>query len=207
MRYEIALDYANEIVDLLRPFCDRIEIAGGVRRHKEVPHDIEIVCAPRIEKRIIAVGLIGEEKIVDENRFDICIKDAVEAGIFELGDLDKAGKKAPFGPRYYRLKYKGEKVDIFTVMAPAQWGIIFLIRTGNADFSHWFVQSGWNEGIKVEDGRIVRSGNVIPTPEEADAFKALGLEWIDPVNRNIEMVKELEAIRGIKTKRTVIKLA
>ena len=194
MNYELALKNATEIVELLSPFCNRIEIAGGVRRHKENPHDIEIVCIPRVTKTTVQVGLVGDQQFVDENRLDQCIKDCLGSGIFELGDLDKAGKKAPSGPRYYRLKYNGQKVDIFTVLPPAQWGVIFLIRTGNSDFSHWFVQAGWKDGKRVIDGQIVQNGKALSTPEEKDAFEAMGLQWVDPIQRNLEKTKELSSV-------------
>lgn len=191
MNYELALKYANEIVELLGPFCHRIEIAGGVRRHKENPHDIELVCIPRFVRKSVEVGLTKEQKSVEENRLDECIKDCIASGIFELGDLDKAGKKAPSGPRYYRLKYGGQKLDIFTVLPPAQWGVIFLIRTGNSDFSHWFVQAGWKDGKRVVDGQILQNGKVLSTLEEKDAFEMMGLPWVDPTERNLEKTKEL----------------
>ena len=87
MKYETAVAYANEITDLLRPFCTRIEIAGGVRRHKESPHDIEIVCIPRIENKVINESLTGGKTTVDDNRLDDCIKGAVDSGIFQHGEI------------------------------------------------------------------------------------------------------------------------
>ncbi len=194
MNYELAIRYATEIIELLSPFCNRIEIAGGIRRRKQIPHDIEIVCIPRVTKTTVQVGLVGEQQFVDENRLDRCIKDCLGSGIFESGDLDKAGKKAPSGPRYYRLKYNGQKVDIFTVLPPAHWGVIFLIRTGNSDFSHWFVQAGWKDGKRVIDGQIVQNGKALSTPEEEDAFEAMGLPWVDPIERNLEKTKELSSL-------------
>jgi DNA polymerase/3'-5' exonuclease PolX len=191
MNYDLALKYANEIIELLTPFCERIEIAGGVRRHKENPHDIEIVCIPRSSKRAVQVGLVGDQKFIDENKLDQCIKDGLASDIFELGDPDKAGKRAPLGPRYYRLKYNDHKVDVFAVLPPAQWGVIFLIRTGNSDFSHWFVQAGWKDGKRVVDGQIIQNGKAFYTPEEKDAFEVMGLPWVDPIERNIEKTKEL----------------
>ena len=135
--------------------------------------------------------LTSEQKIVQVNYFDEFIKDCVDNKIIQNGEPDKAGKKAPFGPKYYRLKYKNYKLDIFSVMPPAQWGVIYTIRTGSADFSHWLVQSGWNRGIKVEDGQIVEKGKLMVTPEEEDVFRALGLPWVEPKDRTLEKTKEL----------------
>ena len=38
---------AGQVVDLLRPHCHRIEIAGSIRRRKPEPSDIEIVVLPK----------------------------------------------------------------------------------------------------------------------------------------------------------------
>ena len=189
--YQLALGYANELVELLKPFCERIEIAGGIRRHKENPHDIELVCIPIVENVVAQSTLTSDKKEVQVNYFDSFIKDCIDSKIIQPGDPDKAGKKAPSGPRYYRLKYKNYKLDIFTVMPPAQWGVIYLIRTGSADFSHWLVWSGWNKGIKVVDGQVVESENPLSTPEEGDVFRAFGLPWVEPKDRTLEKTKEL----------------
>jgi DNA polymerase/3'-5' exonuclease PolX len=41
-------DHRREVVDLLSPVCERIEVAGSVRREKAFVGDIEILCAPRV---------------------------------------------------------------------------------------------------------------------------------------------------------------
>lgn len=38
---------ANIVVKALEPFCDRIEIAGSIRRQKSVVNDIDLVLIPR----------------------------------------------------------------------------------------------------------------------------------------------------------------
>ena len=43
MSLEFALGMAQSLVEVLAPACERIEIAGGVRRRKVEPNDIEIV--------------------------------------------------------------------------------------------------------------------------------------------------------------------
>ena len=191
MNYQTALALALEVKETLGPDCERIEIAGGVRRKKEEPHDIEIVCSPRREL------VFGYANSVDEE-----IHLLLSSGFFEKGDKDKAGKKAPCGPKYYRLKYKGEKLDVFVVIPPAQWGVIFTIRTGDADFSHWLVQQGNREGIVVSEGRLRQTVNLdgtinkacggtigtfdfrdIATPEEEDVFRVLGVPFLPPEQR------------------------
>ncbi len=37
---------AEEVKTKLQPFCDRIEIAGSIRRRRPFVHDIDLVCIP-----------------------------------------------------------------------------------------------------------------------------------------------------------------
>ena len=43
---ESATQTANRVVELLAPHCERIHIAGSIRRKKETVKDIEVVCQP-----------------------------------------------------------------------------------------------------------------------------------------------------------------
>jgi DNA polymerase/3'-5' exonuclease PolX len=45
--YPVVLPIAGRIVEALRPYCERIEIAGSLRREKPMVGDIEIVAIPR----------------------------------------------------------------------------------------------------------------------------------------------------------------
>ena len=42
-----AKKWADRIVEILAPHCDRIEIAGSIRRQKPTIGDIEVVCIPK----------------------------------------------------------------------------------------------------------------------------------------------------------------
>ena len=47
MEYEVAIEIAEKVKALLLPHCERIEIAGSVRRKKPNVKDIEIVAIPK----------------------------------------------------------------------------------------------------------------------------------------------------------------
>ena len=203
MNLETATIYANELIEFFKQYCERIEIAGGIRRKKDEPHDIEIVAIPKFTD-----ATLGFFQPVMENSLDSKIKGLLHDGGWDLthtlgyGDKDKKGKRAPCGPKYYRLKYRGEKLDLFAVLPPAQWGVIFAIRTGDAEFSHWLVQQGWDKGIVVSDGAVEQCVNKdgslnlncggtvgtfdfkpLDTPEESDVFRILGVSYIEPEKR------------------------
>ena len=47
MKYSKAKRIADSVLQELKPHCERIEIAGSIRRKKEYPNDIEIVSIPK----------------------------------------------------------------------------------------------------------------------------------------------------------------
>ena len=46
MELERAEIIANKVKDRLKPYCERIEIAGSIRRKRPFVHDIDLVCIP-----------------------------------------------------------------------------------------------------------------------------------------------------------------
>lgn len=64
MKLELAKTIANRLRERMSPFCERIEIAGSVRRQKDKVNDIEIVAIPKlhdVKVRKEQVGLFEEE--------------------------------------------------------------------------------------------------------------------------------------------------
>lgn len=82
-------------------------------------------------------------------------------------------------------------VDIFCVLPPAQWGAIFAIRTGPAEYSKWLVTRALGLGLQCQNGRLIYqdgtpfAGSERATPEEEDFFGALGLDWVPPHERRV----------------------
>ena len=90
---------------------------------------------------------------------------------------------------------------MFLVLPPAQWGVIFAIRTGPAKFSQWLVTPRRHGGAlpsycRVRDGGVYKAGakvqgpgardGLILMPEEKDFFDLLGLDWIEPEARGTQ---------------------
>lgn len=172
MTYQAALIRAQALVAYLTPRCERIEIAGSIRRKKEMVGDIEIVAIPRLDP---ITNLFGEVSGHHSQLND--------AALFaELGRVLRSGL------HYVQVEMAdGVCLDLF-ITTPEQWGVIYTIRTGSADFSHWLVtprqQGGACPGFaKVRDGRIWVGSTALDTPEERDVFKALELPWISPEAR------------------------
>jgi DNA polymerase/3'-5' exonuclease PolX len=178
-----ARESAGEVIDLLAPWCERIEIAGSIRRGRPDIGDIEIVCRPILQESLDLFGAIVVER---RNMLDEWVAELLADGVFGHRP-DKNGHNA-VGERYKRLTYDGIPLDLFSVLEPAQWGVIFAIRTGSSGFSHRLVtpisQGGWMPPtMNVKDGALWKNGNPIPVPEEVDLFAALGRDFVDPKDR------------------------
>lgn len=166
--YDEALAIANDLLTLLRPACERIEIAGSLRRKKAEIGDIEVVAIPKTR----AVKDLFDNEIARVSLVDLTLEDMA---------FTKNGDK------YKQFEYGGMTVDLF-LATPETWGVIYVIRTGNAEFSHWLVTPHYAGGampgtMRCQDGRLWKSGAVLNTPEEADVFAALGLAWVEPEAR------------------------
>lgn len=177
-----ALVLVGEVIEILRPTCDRIEIAGSIRRNSMMVGDIELVVIPKA--RQVAAGLF-EDVTTERDLHFARVKELVEQGALTHRP-DKNEVKA-CGPRYQRLCYEGMPLDIFSVKPPAEFGVIFAIRTGPAEFSKALVTKrpyGFLQmGMQVLDGRLLDRGRPQETPEELDFFKLIGLQYIEPEHR------------------------
>jgi DNA polymerase/3'-5' exonuclease PolX len=175
MKLEQAKVVAKFWVDMLTPYCERIEIAGGVRRQKPEPHDIEIICVPKTEKQFDMFGnVIGNENAL-QFFLDGC-------SYFDLCKLLKNG------PKYKQIGLpEGINLDLFIVRSET-WAVQFVIRTGPAEFSHRIVTPRKYGGLlpsdcNVKDGQVWRHGKALEFSEETEFLDFLELGWIEPQNR------------------------
>ena len=175
MNYAEALHIAEKLKADLAPYCERVEIAGSIRRRKQTDiKDIEIVCIP---KRWFSG--FGWTETLSESFLD----DAFPSLIKEWG-----AKCIKNGGKYKQVELPWSKLDLF-ITTPECWGVIFAIRTGPADYSKWLVTPRkWGGALPdrymVRDGRVWDSDpEALDTPEEDDFFAALELEMPEPWER------------------------
>lgn len=171
---------ASYIVDALRPHCERIELAGSIRRGKAWVNDIEVVCIPERDVTTVVTTSLFE---TTENQSDPVARDGFVAAAARLAHVRVKGN--PRNGRYFQFfTAAGVKVDLFMAF-PENWGYIYLLRTGSVDFSK-MVASRWVQlGYRGEEGMLVRSGHPVPFREEADLFAALGLKVPPPGEREM----------------------
>lgn len=163
---------ANKYLQLLSPFCDRIELAGSVRRKKPEVGDIEIVCTP---KRINVIEDI-EEMFSDSTREEVHPE-----FVKIINSLQKV-KGEPTGKYTQRILPEGINLDLFMANKD-NWGYILAIRIGPDGYSKYLASTWVRQGYKGIDGNLTKDGDIIPVYEERDLFWILGLEYVEPEYR------------------------
>ncbi len=154
MKLATAKTIARDFISQIQPFCSRAEIAGSVRRGKSEVHDIEICAIPK--------ALFGLKTVMDRQNYI----------------------KGKFPSRYSQIKFQCEKIDIFWCCRE-NWGNIYLIRTGPWEFSKWIMGIKTRKaGLIQRDGYLWRGNERLICYEESDVFSRLGMDYIEPKNRN-----------------------
>jgi DNA polymerase/3'-5' exonuclease PolX len=171
-----ALALAEDLLAIVRPFCERAEIAGSIRRRRPTVKDVEIVAVQRV-RRTEETDIFGAKTLTEEipelwERLDAMHKE--KAIIYTKGG----------GEIYRQFFYNGMKVDLFTCV-PGNWGYIFLLRTGSDAFNKGAVVRLPELGYHGVDGWIVRDidRKKMETPEESDVFRLLGMAPVEPPAR------------------------
>lgn len=193
------LPIAVRLVDALAPGCERIEIAGSLRREKPTVHDIEIVAIPRWEDRSSG-DLWSTSTVVDtlEERLNgLVLNGYLSPRPVENHRADGSiDVQLKLGPAFKALITPDDvPLDLFLVRPPATWGVIFGLRTGPGDWNTRLVMDCKAIGRRVEGGQVVAwhggssSWRPVPTPEEVDFFRALGQPWVEPRDRAVDRVE------------------
>lgn len=167
MDYHTALAKAARLRDHLAPHCERIVIAGSIRRQKPEPKDIELVAIPFQAP----VDLFG-----DENGHCPAFGEALQ----QVGRIVQG---CPVHGKGIKLVlHDGTAVDLFTCTRE-NWGYILTLRTGSAEHNVKLVQRLKANGYECRDGRILWKGAPRETPDEASVFKMAGLAYVEPQHR------------------------
>ncbi len=192
--------------------CERIEVAGSVRRQKPQPKDIEFVLIPRWGTEPVhgQADLFGanEAKVNLTQRTIEALEADGRVQVIKPGTHEIVSWHLNADGKYWRLylPQSDVKVDVFVCNAET-WGLNFMIRTGSgvgpsglpadgfapAMLVRWKQVSGG--GMAYEAQLRGANGGTHATPEEQDVFEACRVRWIPPEHRLSAVVVERNAIR------------
>jgi DNA polymerase (family 10) len=166
MELKKARALAERIAAELAPMCERIEIAGSIRRQRPVVGDIDLVILPKpgqlqaIKARCVRTS---PQVLMDgEKNFLLIMSGNIQLDIFFA---------------------RGPEPDMFAPK-PGNFGSLLLCRTGSKDHNIYLVSNPWLQGARwLPYEGVELDGKIIAGETEEDVFQALGLDFIPPERR------------------------
>lgn len=182
--YLAAMKIAVDFLEKTEEGYARNAIAGSLRRKKSDVGDIEIVCIPAYRSEYDLFGTL----IQSVRLLDLWLEEVYDTGDYQLATItDKNGRQYQLnGSSLKKIQHvaSGLCIDLYITTQP-QWGAIYTLRTGSAEFSHWLVTprkygGAMPSNLKLFEGLLRNEEQIIPTPEEVDFFAALKVPWLHP---------------------------
>lgn len=170
MQLERAKAIAEKIKALLEPACERVEIAGSIRRQKPEVGDVELLCIPKY--------LNGVDQL-DKELGALFIQHVLAFRRNKLG-------RAVYGPKNKLLRHveSGIGIDIFSTTAECWW-VALVIRTGpkesNIAIATAAQRKGWR--LRAYGSGFDTPNGLIVCHFERDVFEAVGLPYLPPEGR------------------------
>ena len=172
---------ANQVLAQLQadpPACDRVTIAGSIRRGEGRVGDIEILAIPNTG----LTDLFGNQ-VPGDSALDHRCHQLVAQGYLALRPNVNGG--TTFGPKNKLLVHveSGIPVDIFTADRE-NWGMALLVRTGPANFCKAVMARFLYLGMAGHAyGGVTRGGVDVPCPDEETVFRILDWPYLSPERR------------------------
>lgn len=170
--------YAERIVEWIGPYCERLEIAGSIRRQRPTCGDVDIVCIPKVRQ---AVDLLGQEV----ERANLC------QGFLQTYARESQGKAriVQAGVKQLIVELPKCQLDLWFA-SESTFGTRLLSRTGSREHNIWLCQQCVEAGLHWDPYEgLEREGVLIEASTEEEMYRALGLEYIEPADREAEWLR------------------
>jgi DNA polymerase (family 10) len=153
---------ANQIKTAVCVHCERLEVAGSIRRKKPLVHDIDFVAVAKND---------AEWKKISEKLKRMKAKPGCAGS-----SIIKA---------YLPCQNGLFQVDIYRAK-PSTFGVHLLIRTGSAEHNMWLAGYAISKGMRLKYSEgLIKEGRAVAGADEKGVFTALGLPCPAPTHREI----------------------
>lgn len=182
-----AIAVAREICAAMQPHCERLIVAGSLRRMKQDVGDVEIVYIPRMRRHQIDLlrwGVVSEagERIDALVRAGILTQRHGHNGSTSWGNLNRLAVHVG----------SGIPVDFFAT-SEACWYNYLVCRTGPAALNTMITSRARIRGLKWNPYgagfEVLANGTLLPMDSEESVFDVVGLEYLKPEERNAEAIR------------------
>jgi len=169
--HEEARSLGERVLEVIAPLVERAELAGSIRRRKDVVHDVDIVLIPRTLKLPEGIPLVSPTRV-----FPSLIAEKVKG---ELG----GSVVVKAGPVAMQMRVLGIPVD-FYASTEETWGVNLLRWTGSRAHNIMLCSRARRMGMRLHVSiGLVKGGRVIASRTEEEIFRALDLDWVPPEER------------------------
>jgi DNA polymerase (family 10) len=182
--------YARQIAKWLSPFCERLEVAGSIRRERPEVGDVDIVCIPKtVEHRDMLEVVTAVDNVLYQFLSDY-IKDR--------NPLNSPGRT----PRWLSGGVAAGKQAVLE-LPKCQLDLWFadektfatrlLCRTGSKEHNIWLCDRANERGYHWDTYvGLIPQGQTGPVPLDSEAaiYNHLGLEFIEPRNREAGWIRK-----------------
>jgi DNA polymerase (family 10) len=153
---------AVQVKEAVENQCERIEVAGSIRRQKSKVHDIDFVVVTKNDAEWQKIN----EKLKNLKAKPNCSGNNVIKAFLPC-------QNGLFQVDFYRAK-------------PQTFGIHLLVRTGSADHNVWLAGYAISKGLRIKYSEgLIKDNSVIAGETEKGVFEALGLPCPLPSEREI----------------------
>lgn len=179
--YQHAMDVALEVLSALERHCERIQIAGSLRRKKPEVGDVEIVYVPLWKSAPDPNALFGNVEI---NRVDDAIETLERRSIL-VRRLNVNGRES-YGEKNKLMRHvaSGIPIDLFATTMDS-WFNYLVCRTGPSDMNVRICNAAIARGWKWNPygSGFSRGSERFAVKSEEDVFRFVGLPYLQPEER------------------------
>ncbi len=181
MNLEIAQRYAQTLSQWISPYCERVEIAGSVRRLRGNCNDVDLVVIPKVEEEKDMFGTVVQRRTPLIDFLHSFVQTDMSA---TWRCVSGTSKEKPAATHNLMLKLKKCDLDIF-IATPETFGTVLLCRTGSKEHNIYIAEQARAKGLawKTMIGIVDADGKVVASETEEQVLKAVGLDFIAPEKR------------------------
>lgn len=194
-----AIEVCREILQCMKPVCERIIIAGSLRRRKESVGDIEVLFIPKFKQlpKIQQDDFLAppQPQQFDAGAAMVCALagyykeggEVIRAKDYILTPRRTSTGSWTWGPKNKLARHiaSGIPVDFFTA-TEANWFNLLVCRTGSADnntrISTAALKINW-KWHPYDPGFTDEEGNWVAVHSEQDVYRLARLPYLEPWQR------------------------
>jgi len=155
MRLKNAEALAAKVLAVIGPYCERVQVAGSVRRKRPEVHDIDIVLIPKPLHLASIVKALDPEKALLQ------------------------------GPKLTRLLVEGVQVDLYVATPETWGAILLIrTGSPEHNIRLCSIARSRGVKLSAAQG-VIKEGRVVASRTEEDIFQALGLDYVPPESREV----------------------